>query len=77
MVTATRVLRREHQSIREALNFAEGLSIKIERGERPSPGVLAKLTDFFLLFVDHSKEEEVFFPTIESRDIRTWAVPSA
>lgn len=78
MVTATRVLRREHQSIREALNFAEGVSVKIERGEQASPEVLAKMMDFFRLFVDrchHSKEEDILFPMLESRGVSTWGGP--
>ena len=78
MITATGILRREHQSIKEALNFAEGVSIKIERGEQIAVEILAKVTDFFRLFVDrchHSKEEAVFFPRLESRGVRTWGGP--
>lgn len=78
MMTATRILRREHESIREALNFAEGLSIKIERGERVPAEVLADVMNFFRLFVDrchHSKEEEVFFPLLESKGVGTWGGP--
>lgn len=74
MVTATRVLRGEHQSIREALNFAEGVSIKIERGEQAPPEVLSKVMDFIRLFVDrchHSKEEDVLFPMLESKGVST------
>ncbi len=78
MVTATRVLRREHQSIRGALGLAEHISVRIERGEQSPPGVLAKVMDFFLLFVDrchHSKEEDVFFPLLESRGVPTSGGP--
>lgn len=70
MATATRVLRAEHQTIREALNFAEGVSVKIDRGGQASPEVLAKVMDFFRLFVDrchHSKEEEILFPKLEEK----------
>lgn len=78
MLTATRVLRQEHQSIREVLNFAEGVSIKIERGEQASPEALAKVMDFFRLFVDrchHSKEEDILFPMLESRGLSTQGGP--
>lgn len=70
MATATRVLKAEHQTIREALNFAEGVSVKIDRGGQPSPDVLAKVMDFFQLYVDqchHKKEEEVLFPLLEQK----------
>lgn len=70
MAIATRVLRGEHQTIREALNFAEGVSVKIDRGGQAAPEVLAKVMDFFRLFVDqchHSKEEEVLFPLLEQK----------
>ncbi len=78
MATATRVLRREHQSIRQVLNFAEGLSMKIDRGEHTSPEVVDKVMSFFRLFVDrchHSKEEDVFFPMLESKGVRAWGGP--
>lgn len=70
MATATRVLREEHQTIREALNFAEGVSVNIDRGGRPSPEVLTQVMDFLRLYVDrchHSKEEEILFPLLETK----------
>ncbi|MGH9328063.1 MAG: hemerythrin domain-containing protein [Terriglobia bacterium] len=78
MVRATGVLRREHQSIREALNFAEGVSVKMEGGEQSPPEVLAKVMDFFRLYVDrchHGKEEEVLFPLLEKKGMSTSSGP--
>lgn len=72
MVAATRILKQEHQSIREALNFAEGVSIKIDRGEQAPAEVLSKVMDFIRLFVDrchHSKEEDILFPALEEKGI--------
>ncbi len=72
MGTATSVLRKEHQAIRDALNFAEGVSVRIERGEQALPEVLTKVTEFFRRFVDqchHHKEEDIFFPTLEKKGI--------
>lgn len=72
MATATRALKQEHQSIREMLNFAEGVSIKIERGEQAPPEVLSNLMDFIRLFVDrchHSKEEDILFPALEEKGL--------
>lgn len=80
MGTVTKVLLGEHQSIRDALNFAEGVSVKIDRGGQASPEVLAKVMDFFRLFVDqchHSKEEEIFFPALEQKGMSTTGGPLA
>jgi hemerythrin-like domain-containing protein len=78
MAATTQILRQEHQVIREALNFAEGLSIKLERGEPVSIEVLASVMHFFRLFVEqchHNKEEEIFFPLLEKRGVSTWGGP--
>lgn len=78
MAATTQVLRQEHQVIREALNFAEGLSIRFEDGEPVPIEVLARVMDFFRLSVRrcyHSKEEEIFFPLLESRGVRTSGGP--
>lgn len=78
MGAATRVLRQEHQSIRDALNFAEGVSIRIERGEQALPEVLTKVTGFFRRFVDqchHHKEEDVLFPALEKKGIHASGGP--
>lgn len=78
MGAATRLLRQEHQSIRDALNFAEGVSIRIERGEQAPPEVLAKVTGFFRRFVDqchHHKEEDVFFPALEEKGVQASGGP--
>lgn len=78
MGAATRVLRQEHQSIREVLNFTEGVVVRIERGEKALPEVLAKVADYLRRFVDqchHHKEEDVFFPTLERKGVHTFGGP--
>ncbi|MGH9344393.1 MAG: hemerythrin domain-containing protein [Terriglobia bacterium] len=78
MDTATSVLRQEHESIRAMLDFTEGVSGKMSRGEPAPPEVLAKVMDFIRLFVDqchHSKEEEILFPMLEKKGIPTSGGP--
>lgn len=74
MASATKLLKDEHRSIRAALDFAERMTSRIERGEEISLEGLARLMEFIHLFVErchHAKEEKIFFPALESKGVGT------
>jgi hemerythrin-like domain-containing protein len=78
LASATKLLKEEHRSIRAALDFAERMTSRIERGEEISPEALARLMEFIHLFVErchHAKEEKIFFPALERKGVSTWGGP--
>ncbi|MDE3110174.1 MAG: hemerythrin domain-containing protein [Acidobacteriota bacterium] len=73
MPSATDTLRREHQSIKGALQFAERVSARMNSGQDVPFENLATLMEFIRLFVEqahHTKEEHILFPLLEERGIR-------
>lgn len=72
MITATAILRKEHDAILRMLEVTEEATRLLKRGERVAPETLSGLLEFFRLFADrchHGKEEELFFPLLESKGL--------
>jgi hemerythrin-like domain-containing protein len=71
-MTATDVLRQEHEAILKMLDATEEVSRRLDRGERVAPETLSGLLEFFQLFADrchHGKEENLLFPLLEKSGI--------
>ena len=72
MPTATEVLMKEHQAILKMVEASEAVAARLRQGEKVQPGILNTFQEFFQLFADqchHGKEEEIFFPMLESRGV--------
>ena len=72
MVTATQILRDEHEAILKMLDVSERVVQQFDRGGKVRPEVLADLLEFFRVFADrchHTKEEELLFPLLERKGI--------
>jgi len=72
MVTATQILRDEHEAILKMLDVSERVAQQFDRGGKVRPEVLADLLEFFRVFADrchHTKEEELLFPLLERKGI--------
>ena len=70
MMTATAILRKEHEAILHMLDATEEVARGFDRGERVPPETLTGLLEFFRLFADrchHGKEEDLLFPILEKK----------
>lgn len=68
----TAVLKSEHQVILRVLRVLEHLVVRADRGEGFEADSFKKCVEFFRFFADachHAKEEDLFFPVLESRGI--------
>jgi len=66
---ATEQLRKEHETVRFAMRVMDSLVARLEQGETVPSAHLEQLLDFISIFTDqchHGKEEEIFFPALES-----------
>lgn len=71
-VSASTVLREEHQVILRVLRVLGRLVSKSERGEGLELSSLRQCVEFFRFFADachHAKEEDLYFPALEARGI--------
>ena len=78
MVTATDILRKEHDAILRMLEVTEQVAEQLDRGELVAPETLDGLLEFFRLFADkchHGKEEELLFPALERKGMPRQAGP--
>lgn len=69
---ATDELRKEHEGILLMLQILESVSRKFQKGERIDPNDLDKIVEFLSVFADkchHGKEENFFFPELETSGI--------
>lgn len=69
-MTATAILRKEHDAILRMLDATEEVARLFERNERVAPETLDGLHEFFRLFADrchHGKEEDLLFPRLEGK----------
>ena len=65
---ATNQLKAEHEGIGVMLRVLEAVSRRLESGEAVDTDHLAKMIEFFRVFVDrchHGKEEHMLFPALE------------
>ncbi len=72
VMTATGVLRHEHEAILKMLDVADEVNRRIERNTPVRAEVLAGLVEFFRLFADkchHGKEEDLLFPAMEAKGL--------
>jgi hemerythrin-like domain-containing protein len=70
MPKATEVLKNEHQAILKMLEASETVAARLQQGEQVSPEMLKTFQEFFQTFADqchHGKEEDIFFPLLETR----------
>ncbi len=70
MMTATGILRHEHEAILKMLDVADEVNRRIERSAPVRAEVFARLVEFFRLFADkchHGKEEDLLFPAMEAK----------
>lgn len=77
-ITATGILRHEHDAILRMLDATEEVARMLDRGEQVSPEILTGLLEFFQLFADrchHGKEEELLFPLLEKRGLPSQGGP--
>lgn len=73
-MTATEILRAEHELISTALAILENICKRWEREEAVEPADVHSLLDFFAKLADrlhHAKEEDILFPIIEEAGIST------
>lgn len=71
-MSATDILRKEHDVILKMLDATDEVGRRIIRGEKVSPDTLNGLLEFSRLFADrchHGKEEEFLFPLLEKKGI--------
>jgi hemerythrin-like domain-containing protein len=71
-MTATTILRKEHEAILKMLDATEEVAKQIEQGVTPETEVLSGLLEFLRLFADrchHGKEEELLFPMLEKKGL--------
>lgn len=71
-MTATDILRNEHDAILKMLELTSEIGEQIEAGEHIEAQVLRDLLEFFQVFADrchHGKEEDVLFPLLEKRGL--------
>jgi hemerythrin-like domain-containing protein len=69
---ATEQLKAEHQGIMLMMKILEKICSELEAGSQANADHLAKIVDFFEIFVDkchHGKEEGLLFPELESAGI--------
>lgn len=71
-MTATEILRREHEAVLKMLDATEQVAEQIENGVKVRPEVFNDLLEFFQIFTDkchHTKEEELLFPALLRKGI--------
>lgn len=71
-MSATDLLRKEHDAILKMLDATQAVGQKLIRGEKVTPDTLNGILEFFRLFADrchHGKEEDLFFPLLEKKGI--------
>ena len=71
-VKASTELREEHQVILRVLRVLDRRVTRLERGEGLELASLRQCVEFFRYFADachHAKEEDLFFPVLESRGV--------
>lgn len=67
MPTPIDQLQAEHRIIEKALHALQGLSARLEQGERIDPPVFQRMFEFLTIFADqrhHQKEEKCLFPAL-------------
>lgn len=72
MPTATEVLKKEHQAILKMVEASETVAGRLRQGEKVQPEILNTFHEFFQVFTDqchHGKEEEIFYPLLETRGV--------
>jgi hemerythrin-like domain-containing protein len=72
MISATKMLREEHDTILEMLGSLEAIVQRFEAHEAVAIETLNEFTDFFVLFADrshHGKEEHLLFPLMERKGV--------
>jgi len=77
-MSATAVLRKEHEAILKMLDATEEAAKQIEMGVAAEPEVLSGLLEFLRLFADrchHGKEEDLLFPMLEKKGLPRNAGP--
>jgi len=70
MISATDILRREHDAILRMLDATEEVVHRLDAGNAVAPRVLEGLLEFFRLFADrchHGKEEDLLFPKLHEK----------
>jgi len=71
-MSATSILKHEHEVILLALQGAEAQANRLLRGFPEAAATIAEMADFFRNFADrchHAKEEKLLFPRLEQRGI--------
>ena len=69
-MTATSILRDEHELILEVLNAAAEAARRLQSGQSVDPGTLERMLTFLREFADrahHGKEEDLLFPALVRR----------
>ena len=69
-MTATEILVDEHRLIKKVLDWGEAEIARIDAGERPDTGKLARAVDFIRNFADrchHAKEEGLLFKRLREK----------
>jgi hemerythrin-like domain-containing protein len=72
MLTATAILRKEHDAILRMLEVADEVSRQLTSDQRVAVETLNGLLEFFRLFADrrhHRKEEDLLFPWLEKKGL--------
>ena len=72
MMTATDILRKEHEAILRMLDATEEVARRLDDGESVPQETLTGLLEFFRLFADrchHGKEEDLLFPILEKKGV--------
>jgi hemerythrin-like domain-containing protein len=71
-MSATDILRKEHDAILKMLDATDAVGQKLVLGEKVTPDTLNGILEFFRLFADrchHCKEEDLLFPLLEKKGI--------
>lgn len=80
MDTATRILHSDHEALRKMLEFTKNAADRMRRGESVQPEVLARIVEFFRVFVEGcliTKEEDFLVPALERRGLSRHGGPIA
>jgi hemerythrin-like domain-containing protein len=72
-MTPTKILRKEHGTIKRMLSILLKMCVRMEASERIDPGHLERIVEtirFFVYSSHHEKEENLLFPALEEIGIR-------